>query len=75
MIQVDINSNYGFRRESLIEDIVGRNVELPVCINYEVILSEKEKFVLDKLKINGEIIYNAKAILATTRNKYDSFNF
>ncbi|VVC35530.1 Hypothetical protein CINCED_3A011775 [Cinara cedri] len=57
-------------RERLIEDTVGRNVELPVCNNYEIVLSEKEIFVLNKLKINEGIIYNAKAILAMTKYKY-----
>lgn len=35
----------------------------------EIVLSEKEKFVVEKLNIKVEIIYNAKAILAETQKK------
>lgn len=37
---------------------------------YKIVLSEKELFIVEKLKIKKEIIYNAKAILAVTQKKY-----
>jgi len=58
------------RRESLVEDIVGRNVELPVGDIEEICLSEKEKFLVEKLHIREAILYNAKAILAVIHKKY-----
>lgn len=62
-----------FRRESLIKEIVGRNIDLPIGDINEIALSEKELFVVEQLNIREEIIYNAKAILAVTQKKYDSF--
>ena len=58
------------RRESLIEEVIGRNVELPVSDINDIILSEKETFVIEKLNVKEIIIYNAKAILAVTQKKY-----
>lgn len=60
-----------FRKEYLIGDIIGRNIELPIGDINEIFLSEKEKFVVEKLNIKVGIIYNAKAILAKTHKKYD----
>lgn len=37
----------------------------------EIILSDKEKFVIEKLNVKEVIIYNAKAILAVTQKKYN----
>lgn len=54
----------------MIEDIIGRNVDLPVGDIHEIILSEKEQFVIKKLNINESLIYNAKAILAASQKKY-----
>lgn len=50
--------------------MIGRNIELPRGDINEIFLSEKEKFVVEKLNIKVEIIYNAKAILAETHKKY-----
>jgi len=58
------------RRESLVEEVIERNVELPVCNINEIILSDKETFVIEKLNVKEVIIYNAKAILAVTQKKY-----
>lgn len=55
----------------MIEEIIGRNVKSPIGDIHKIVLSEKELFVVEKLKINKEIIYNAKAILAVTQKKYD----
>jgi len=59
-----------FRRENLVEEIIGRNIDSPVGDIYKIVLSEKELFIVEKLKIKKEIIYNAKAILAVTQKKY-----
>lgn len=61
-----------FRRERLIEEIVGRNVDLPIGDIDEIVLSEKETFVVEQLNIKQEIIYSAKAILAETQKMYDN---
>uniref|UniRef100_A0A2S2R5G1 Nuclear pore complex protein Nup98-Nup96 n=1 Tax=Sipha flava TaxID=143950 RepID=A0A2S2R5G1_9HEMI len=57
-------------RESSVEEVIGRNVDLPEGDIEDIILSEKEKFVVEKLNIEHELIYNAKAILAATYKKY-----
>lgn len=60
---------YCFRRENLIEDVIGRNVDSPIGDMNEIILSDKEKFIIKKLNINECIIYNAKAVLAASQKK------
>lgn len=62
------------RREYLIEETVGRNVEMPKGGIDEIDLSEKEKFVVEKLNIKESLIFNAKAILAENQQKYDIEN-
>jgi nuclear pore complex protein Nup98-Nup96 len=57
-------------KENLIEEIIGKNVELPISNISEINLSEKEKFVVEKLNIREGLIFNAKAILAVTQKKY-----
>lgn len=64
-----------FRRENSIEEIIGRNVELPIGDINKINLSEKEKFLVEKLNIKEGIIYNAKGILAATHKKYVIFYF
>jgi len=52
-----------------VEEFIGRNVELPICNIYEINLSEKETFIIEKLNIKEVIIYNAKAVLAMSQKK------
>lgn len=57
----------------MIEDIIGRNVDLPIGDINEIILSEKEQFVIKRLNIKESVIYNAKAILAVSQKKYINY--
>lgn len=60
---------YYFRRESSVEEIIERNVSIPVGDINKIVFSEKEMFLVEKLNIKETIIYNAKAILASTKKK------
>lgn len=52
-----------FRRENLVEDMIGRNVENTVELN------EKESFLVSKLHVKETIIYYAKGILIESQKK------
>ena len=56
-------------RKAAILDMLGRHVELSESEEYV----NKESFVADKLNIPSQWIYEAKATLASSCNRYEYF--